>query len=297
MDKQPIGFIGLGVMGGGMARNLLKAGYPLHIYDLNTESARALEAEGAVPHKSGAELASAVSVTVLCVPADAEVEAAILSEGGWLEGATSGSVLIEATTGTPQVVERVAEACKPKGIDVLDAPVSGGARGAQEGTLTFIVGGEDAVLDRCRPMLEVMGKTIFHVGPVGSGKAMKLINQIMLGFNTLGACEAIVLAKKAGVDLTKVLEVVSKSSGQSFTMDYRLPQFIMKGDFSPGFRTSLLIKDMGLALEMGRAMDMPLLLTGMVMEAFRASAGMGNDDLDASAAAKWLGEMTGVSFP
>jgi 3-hydroxyisobutyrate dehydrogenase-like beta-hydroxyacid dehydrogenase len=297
MDTTPVGFIGIGVMGGPMATNVLRAGFPLHVYDRNLERVKELQGKGAVPHESAAEIAAAVPITVTCLPADENVEEAVLGSKGWLAGASSENVLIEATTGTPQVMSRVAEACKAKQVDLLDAPISGGARGAKEGTLTFIVGGEASVLKRCRPVLDTMGKTVFHVGPVGAGKAMKLLNQIMLAMNTWGACEAAVLAKKAGVDLELMLDVVSKSSGQSFTMDYRLPQFIMKGDFAPGFRTALQIKDLDLALKMANSLDVPMLLTGAVFQAFRASAGAGNGDLDTSAAARWLGEMAGVSFP
>jgi len=284
-------------MGGPMAANVQRSGFPLHLYSRRPERVRELVGAGAVLHPSAAALASAAPITVTCVTADADVEEVVLGPQGWLAGASSGSVLIEATTGTPRAMSRVAERCRAKGVEVLDAPISGGARGAREGSLTFMVGGEASVLERCRPVLEAMGKAIFHVGPAGAGKAMKLLNQIMLAINTWGVCEAAVLAKKAGVDLEMVRAVVSKSSGQSFTLDYRLPQFIMKGDFSPGFKTALQAKDLALALEMGGALQVPLMLTGVVHQAFRACAGAGNAELDTSAAARWLGGLAGVSFP
>ncbi len=297
MSDTPVGFIGTGVMGSPMASNVQRAGFPLHVYARHPERVRELEGAGAVLYPSAAALASAVPITVTCVTADADVEEVVLGPDGWLAGAPNGTVLIETTTGTPQTIGRVAEACRAKGVDVLDAPISGGARGAREGSLTFMAGGEPSVLERCRPVLEAMGKTIFHVGPVGAGKAMKLLNQILLGINTWAVCEAAVLAKKAGVDLEMVSNVVSKSSGQSFTLDYRLPQFIIKGNFSPGFKTSLQIKDLALALQVANALDVPMLLTGMVYQAFRTCAAAGNADSDTSAAARWLGEQVGVSFP
>lgn len=297
MNATAVGFIGTGVMGGPMASNVQRAGFALHVYSRNPERVRELQGAGAVLHPSASALASAVPITVTCVPTDADVEEVVLGPKGWLAGASDGSVLIDTTTGTPQTITRVAEACRAKGVEVLDAPISGGARGAREGSLTFMAGGETSILERCRPVLEAMGKTVFHVGPVGAGKTMKLLNQIMLGINTWAVCEAAVLAKKAGVDLEMMLNVVSKSSGQSFTLDYRLPQFIIKGNFSPGFKTSLQIKDLALALQMGSALDVPMLMTGMVYQAFRACAGAGNADFDTSAAARWLGELADVSFP
>ncbi len=296
MNATSVGFIGTGVMGAPMARNLQKAGFSLHIYARRPERVKEMTDAGAILHSSAAELAKNVDVTVTCLPADAEIEEVVLDPEGWLSGAPSHSVLVDTTTATPKTIVRVDEICKSKGIEVLDAPISGGVRGAREASLTFMVGGEASVLERCRPVFEAMGKTIFHVGPVGAGKSMKLLNQVMLAANTWAACEAAVLAKKAGVDLEMMQNVVSKSSGQSFTFDFRMPQFIMKGDFSPGFKTSLQIKDLNLALQMGDELEVPMLVSGMVYQAFRACAGAGNAELDISAAAYWLGLSAGVSF-
>ena len=291
-----IGFIGTGQMGKPMAHNLLKAQHSLNIYARNPEKVSDLKDAGASLFASPAEAAGASEILVLCLPTDAEVDAVIGGEAGILAGAPAGALVLDATTGTPAAAQRVSRTLKTRGIEYLDAPISGGVKGAVEAKLTFMVGGEDRTIDRALPLMEAMGTTIFRVGPVGTGRMVKALNQIITGMNVLILCESVVLAQKAGVAPQRVFEILSKCSANSFHLQNKLPQFIIPGKFDGGFRIDLMIKDLEIALQAAKEMGTPLMLTGMATQVYPAASASGFGSRDISAMANFLGSFVGIDF-
>ncbi|MFH1833446.1 MAG: NAD(P)-binding domain-containing protein, partial [bacterium] len=209
MAIERVGFVGLGIMGDPMARNVLRAGFGLHIWNRTPVRADALVADGAVRGESPAAVAAAVNVVVSCVTDSPDVEAIALGPGGIIEGARPGTYFIDCSTIAPATARKVGNTLAARGVRMLDAPVSGGDVGARAGTLAIMVGGEAADFEACLPVLRAMGKTIVHVGPGGAGQVVKLCNQVAAGLNLLAMAEAIVLCRQAGVDPSKMLEVVS----------------------------------------------------------------------------------------
>ena len=291
-----IGFIGTGQMGKPMAHNLLKAQHSLNIYARNPERVSDLKDAGASLVASPAAAAGASEFLVLCLPTDAEVDAVIGGEAGILAGAPAGVLVLDATTGTPAAAQRVSRTLKTRRIEYLDAPISGGVKGAVEAKLTFMVGGEDRTIDRALPLMEAMGTTIFRVGPVGTGRMVKALNQIITGMNVLILCESVVLAQKAGVAPQRVFEILSKCSANSFHLQNKLPQFIIPGKFDGGFRIDLMIKDLEIALQAAKEMGTPLMLTGMATQVYRAASASGFGSRDISAMANFLGSFVGIDF-
>jgi 3-hydroxyisobutyrate dehydrogenase-like beta-hydroxyacid dehydrogenase len=213
-----------------------------------------------------------------------------------LQGFARGQVLIDMTTATPGIMRDVEEAVRRAGGEVLDAPVSGGTRAAEEGTLTIMAGGDAQVLARCRPLLAAMGSEIHHVGAVGQGKVVKIVNQILAASHLLVLGEAFALGMRCGADPRVLHEVIRKSSGYSRMMDLRLPGFLLDGRFEPGFRLDLMKKDVNLALDAGRASNVPLLLTSIVSQVFGAASAAGRGDADFAAAAQYLADLAGVQL-
>ncbi len=291
-----LGFIGTGRMGKPMAHNLLKAKHALHVYARHPEKISDLKSAGASLLASPAEVAKASELLVLCLPTDAEVDAVIGGEAGILAGASSGALILDATTGTPAAAQRIAQTLKTKRIEYIDAPISGGVKGAVEAKLTFMVGGEDKTIDRAAPLMEVMGTTIFRVGPVGTGRMVKALNQIITGMNVLILCESVVLAQKAGISPERVFDILSKCSANSFHLQNKLPQFIIPGKFEGGFRIDLMIKDLEIALQAAREMKTPMMFTGLATQVYRAASASGYGSKDTSAMANFLGSFVGVDF-
>ena len=291
-----IGFIGTGQMGKPMAHNLLKAKYSLNVYARRPETVSDLKSAGASFLASPAEVVRECELLILCLPTDVEVDAVIGEEAGILAGASPGLLILDATTGTPAAAQRVAQVLKSKGIEYLDAPISGGVKGAVDAKLTFMVGGEDKAIDRAVPLMEVMGTTIFRVGPVGTGRMVKALNQIITGMNVLILCESVVLAKKAGIPPQRVFEILSKCSANSFHLQNKLPQFIIPGKFDGGFRIDLMIKDLEIALQAAKEMRNPMILTGMSTQVYRAASASGYGSKDISAMANFLGSFVGIDF-
>jgi 3-hydroxyisobutyrate dehydrogenase-like beta-hydroxyacid dehydrogenase len=205
-------------------------------------------------------------------------------------------VLIDMTTGTAVGLQQVAHAIEAAGGEVLDAPVSGGTPAAAQGTLTIMVGGDPVLLERCRPVLEAMGKQIVHVGAVGQGKVVKMVNQVMAAAHLLVLGEAFALGVRCGADPATLYEVVKASSGYSRMMDLRLPGFLLEGRFEPGFRLDLMKKDVNLALESARGLNMPMLLTAAVGQLLSAASAAGRGDADFSAAAHYVAGMANVQL-
>jgi 3-hydroxyisobutyrate dehydrogenase len=280
--KRKIGFIGLGAMGNHMAKNLIKAGYDLTVYDLNPKPVEELVSLGAKKTKNCAETAKAGEVVITMLPADDDVKSAVLGPEGVLEGAKGGTVLIDMSSIAPHTSIYVFSEAKKKGVKFLDAPVSGGTGGAEKATLTIMVGGDKALLDEHMEILKTMGKTIYHVGDVGMGETVKMVNQMLVGINLAGIVEALVLGTKLGVKPEVLYKIIRASSGNSFMLDSRVPNFIFTGNFTqPGFAVDLLRKDLGLSLESAKVNKVPLYMTAQAYQYFtRATAeGLGKKDM------------------
>ena len=218
----------------------------------------------------------------------------MLGEEGVVHGFSPGKVLIDMTSATALSMQEVQRAVVAAGGEVLDAPVSGGTPAAAQGTLTIMVGGEARLLERCRPLLETMGQKIVHVGPVGQGKVVKMVNQMMAAAHLVMIGEAFALGVRCGADPSTLYDVIKTSSGYSKMMDLRLPGFLLDGNADPGFRLDLMKKDVNLAVDSGQALNVPLLLTSVVGQLFSAASTAGRGDLDFSAAAQYVADLAGV---
>ncbi|HTW13023.1 MAG TPA: NAD(P)-dependent oxidoreductase [Solirubrobacteraceae bacterium] len=248
-----IGWVGLGVMGSSMCGHLLDAGYPVTVHTRTRASAEPLISRGATWADTPAEVAAASEVTFAIVGFPPDVREVFLGEKGALGAAVPGTVLVDMTTSEPQLAAEIAEAAAAKGVAALDAPVSGGDAGARNATLSIMVGGEAATLERVRPLLEVLGKTIVHQGPAGAGQHAKMVNQILIASTMVGVCEALLYAYRAGLDLETVLESVASGAAGSWSLSNYTPR-MLAGDFEPGFVVDHFIKDMGIALAEARRM-------------------------------------------
>jgi 2-hydroxy-3-oxopropionate reductase len=263
-----IGFIGLGIMGRPMAKNLIKAGYKLVIYDkfAKCDDIIALGAEGASSNK---EVASKSDVIITMLPNSPHVKDAILGEGGVAEGIVSGKIVVDMSSIAPAASKEVGAALKAKGAAFLDAPVSGGEPKAIDGTLAIMVGGDQKTFDTVKPILEKMGSSVVLVGDIGAGNVTKLANQIVVALNIAAVSEAFVLAAKAGVDPVKVFDAIKGGLAGSTVMNAKIPM-ILDGNFKPGFRIELHIKDLQNALDTGHNLNVSLPLTANVMETLQA---------------------------
>jgi 3-hydroxyisobutyrate dehydrogenase len=282
VSDEHVGFVGLGIMGEPMARNILKAGFPLTVWNRTAARAKGLHSDGATVAGSPAEVAAASTIVVSCVTDSPDVEAVALGPGGIVEGATAGSCYIDCSTIAPAVARLVGERLRERGVGMLDAPVSGGDIGARAGTLAIMAGGEATDFQRCLPVLQAMGKTIVHVGPSGAGQVVKLCNQVAGGLNLLAMAEAISLARSAGVDPSRMLEVVSSGAASSWMLTNLAPRAIA-GDFAPGFMVDLMQKDLRLIMETSADLDTPLAGSALVQQLFRMlqARGRGSDGTQA----------------
>jgi len=278
MAIERVGFVGLGIMGAPMAANLLKAGFRLTVWNRTTERMAPLVEAGAIPAASPAEVAQNSEVTISCVTNSPDVERVALGPDGIVGGAPAGSVYIDCSTIAPETARSVAAALAEHEVAMLDAPVSGGDVGAKAGTLAIMVGGDPATFERALPVLQAMGKTIVHVGPAGAGQVVKLCNQVAGGLNLLAVAEAINLARRAGVEPAKMLEVVSAGAAGSWMLSNLGPRAV-NGDFAPGFMVDLMQKDLRLVLDTANATHTPLPGTALVSQLFQSiqAEGRGSD--------------------
>jgi 3-hydroxyisobutyrate dehydrogenase-like beta-hydroxyacid dehydrogenase len=289
-----VGFLGLGAMGLPMAQRVIAAGYPLFTtFHRNRAPAAALAAKGATVLGSAAEVARAADVVITILPADAELEQ---TARGLAEGFSPGKTLIEMTTCTATTMKKVAQSLGAKGVRVLDAPVSGGTIGAEQGKLTIMVGGDAALLDEHRPLLQTMGAKIVHVGAVGQGKVVKIVNQAMAATHLLAIGEAFALGVRCGADPKTLYEVVKDSSGYSRMMDLRLPGFLFEGKFQPGFKLDLMKKDVLLALASAKDLGVDVPLASVVARIFAAASAAGHGEEDFAAAAQHLAGTLGAKL-
>jgi len=279
LAMRKIGFIGLGIMGKPMARNLLKAGYPLTVYDIVPDKAEEVVEAGAKAGSSSKEVAEKSEVIITMLPNSPDVKEAVLGKNGVLEGAKSGTILIDMSSIAPLASKEVAEKAKEKGVTVLDAPVSGGEPKAIEGTLAIMVGGPQETFDEVEDILSVMGASVTRVGEIGSGNMTKLANQIIVALNIAAMSEAMVLAAKAGVNAEKVFQAIRGGLAGSTVLDAKMP-LVLEGNFKPGFRIELHIKDLANALDTAHEVGVPVPLSSAVMEVMQALKvdGKGADD-------------------
>lgn len=253
--KSRIGFIGTGVMGRSMAGHLLKAGYPLSVHNRRKEKAAELLAAGATWAGSPAEIAAGSEVIITIIGFPRDVEEVYLGAEGLVAKAVPGTCLIDMTTSSPELARRIYEAARSRGVSALDAPVSGGDRGAREARLSIMVGGEEAAFERVKPILEVMGQNVRLQGPAGSGQHTKMANQIAIAAGMLGVCEALAYARRSGLDPRHVLESISGGAAGSWSLSNLGPR-MLAGDFAPGFYVKHFLKDMAIALNEARAMGL-----------------------------------------
>lgn len=264
-----IGFIGLGIMGRPMATNLIKAGYSLTVWNRSRPGIDALVAEGATGAGNPAEVARASDIVITIVGDAPDVEQVALGPDGIIEGAHEGLVHLDMTTQSPEVTRRIAERLSEAGVEMLDAPVSGGPPGAVEGALSIMVGGDKDVFERCRPVFEVLGKKTVYCGPTGSGQIVKLCNQVAVSLTNLAVCEALTLCRKSGVDPDRMLEAVGAGAGSSWQLVNLGPKMLAR-DFAPGFKIEHQQKDLRHALETAAGVHAPLLGTSLVHQLFAA---------------------------
>jgi len=274
-----IGFIGLGIMGKPMAKNLLKAGYTLVVYDINAEPVNELVKAGAQEGKSSQDVASHSEVIITMLPNSPEVKAAVLGEKGVIDGAKPGMIVVDMSSISPIVSKEISKKLQQKGVAMLDAPVSGGEPKAIEGTLAIMVGGPQEAFDSVKDILGAMGTSVKLVGDIGSGNITKLANQIIVALNIAAMSEAMVLAVKAGVDPEKVYEAIRGGLAGSTVLDAKMPM-VLDGNFKPGFRIELHIKDLMNVMDTAKELGAPAQLTSMVLEIMEAlkEEGKGKND-------------------
>jgi 2-hydroxy-3-oxopropionate reductase len=291
---QVIGFIGLGIMGRPMARNLIKAGYPLVVHSRSRGPVEEIVKAGATAAASAKDVAGQCDVLITMLPNSPDVEQVALGPNGIIEGARRGLVFADMSTISPIVTQKIGKALEPKGVAMLDAPVSGGEKGAIDGALSIMVGGDKAVFERVLPIFQAMGKTISLLGPLGFGGFTKLANQIIVAVNLTALAEALTLGKKAGLDRELLLTALAGGLAGSKCLDQKKPNYLAN-TYNPGFKVDLHYKDLGLIMESARALGVPLPATAVVQELFNALRVKGRGGLDHSGVITLLEDLAGAS--
>ena len=290
-----VGFIGLGHMGRHMARNLVKGGHDLIVFDIRREAAEEALSLGASWADSPADVAGRSEVIFTSLPRPQDVEEVATGEGGLLSGASGGSVLFDLSTTDPETIHRIAAAGAPLGVEVLDGPVSGGTPGAESATLCVMVGGSRSTYERYKPVLDLIGDKVTYCGELGSGAVCKIVNNLIgLSVGVL-LSEAFTLGIKAGVGPQTLFEAVSKSTGDTRSMS-KYPDSLFKGDFEPGFQLDLAAKDVGLATDMGRRLSVPMELANLAQQRYILAQNRGWGKLSSGAVARVQEEMAGVEI-
>ena len=291
MDR--VGFVGLGTMGAAMAANLARAGFPLTVWNRSPGRAADLLALGATESASPADVARASEVVVTCVSDTPDVEALLFGPDGVAAGTHEGLLVVDCSTISPSATRDFASRLAAQGTALVDAPVSGGSEGARNATLSIFVGGAAAEVERARPILEAMGKTITHVGPVGAGQAVKAVNQVILAGTYLGVAEGIVLAMKAGLNVEQVVGALSGGAAQSWVLANRSGRMI-ENDYPLGFKVVLHRKDLGIALELAGETGTVLPISALCEQLETGLIGRGHGDEDLSAVARSIRELSGL---
>ncbi len=288
-----IAFIGMGTMGAPMALNILKAGYDVVVYNRHRDKEKTVAEAGAARAASPAEAAAGADVVITCVSDTPDVRAILLGNNGVIEGAKEGTVVVDMSTISPSATREMADTLAKKRIRMIDAPVSGGSEGAQKGTLAIMIGGDPDDVEKVRPVLEAMGKTITHVGPIGSGQITKAINQVVIAATYLGVAEGMTLGMKAGLDMEKVVAAIAGGAAGSWVLDNRAA-FMVKNDYPLGFRVRLHAKDLKIALEAARELGVTLPVSAQVEQIESGLIGRGFGDEDVSAMARSIRELSGL---
>src|SRR5262250_3519482 len=291
---QVIGFIGLGIMGRPMAKNLLKAGYPLVVHSRSQGPVQDLVGAGAKAASSSKAVAARADVLITMLPNSPDVELVALGKDGIIEGAKHGQLFADMSTISPLVSQRVGKALAAKGVEMLDAPVSGGEKGAIDGALSIMVGGDKAVFEKVLPIFQAMGKTITLLGALGFGGFTKLANQIIVAVNLTALAEALTLGKKAGLDRELLLTALAGGLAGSKCLDQKKSNYVA-GTYNPGFKIDLHFKDLGLIMESARTLGVPLPATAVVQELFNAMRVKGRGGLDHSGVITLLEDLAGLS--
>lgn len=294
MPKPKIGFIGVGIMGYPMAKNLLKADYPIVAYDLNEQALSKIVQEGAQKGESCAQVAKNSDVIITMLPNSPDVQKAILGKQGILEGARNGQIYIDMSSIAPLVSQSLARELANKGIDMLDAPVSGGQEKAQSGTLAIMVGGKEEVFNYCKPILEVMGKPVL-VGDIGAGGITKLVNQAIVAVNIAIVAEALLLGKKAGVDPEKIFTAIKGGLAGSQCLTDKAPR-MFQANYEPGFRIRLHVKDLTNVLKTSQELHNAMPLTAQVMEMMQTLMAEGHTDIDHAGLALFYEKINRISL-
>jgi 2-hydroxy-3-oxopropionate reductase len=287
-----IGFVGLGVMGKAMARNIRKAGYRLTVANRSRPAVDALVADGAVAAASPAELARASDVVMLCLPDTPDVEAVLFGPSGVAEGARPGLVVVDTSTISATATQGFAARLAEAGVTLIDSPVTGGPKGAVDGTLTCMLGGEVAAVEAVMPLLRAIGGKHVHLGPAGAGQFVKSCNQLVVATTLAGVCEALALARSGGLDLAAVREVLLGGSAKSFVMENHAKRAI-DGTLAPGFRSSLMLKDLTLAVAAGRDNGVFMPSTTLVAQLFTALCNGEERELDSAALSRLVARLSG----
>lgn len=293
MSKPKIGFIGLGIMGKPMAGHLMDAGYELVVHNRNRDAVDELVGKGATEAHSGKEVAEQSDIVITMLPDSPDVESVALGEGGIIEGAHGGLIFVDMSTIAPSVTTRVGEVLAEKGVQSLDAPVSGGDIGAQNATLSIMVGGDEDTFNTVKPLFDVMGQSAILCGPLGAGQTVKACNQILVAVTIAGVSEALTMGTKAGVDPIKIVQVLSGGLARCGVLENRGERMV-NGDFDPGFRIRLHYKDLNIIQKTSNDFDVPLPVTSEVFELFKTAMVKGRGELDHSGLLTIIEDMSNI---
>jgi len=292
---QKIGYIGLGIMGKSIARNILKSGFPIVVLDRNQAAVDELVNEGAQSALSPREVAKKVDMVFTNVPDSSDVEQVAIGENGIIEGVHEGLIFVDNSTIKPATERKIARILNNLGVMSLDAPVSGGDIGAKEGTLTIMIGGPTDALEKVMPVLRVIGKTITHIGDSGTGQIAKAANQLMVAAQMVALGELLILVQKSGADPRKVVQAINGGAAQCWALDVK-PQRLFSGNRQPGFKSSLQAKDLNIVMETAREFGVPLPMTAVNAQLFNAMVAMGLGNLDNSAIVSIIEQLAGTDL-
>ena len=293
MSKPKIGFIGLGIMGKPMAGHLIDAGYELVVHNRNRDAVNELVGKGAAEAHSGKEVAEQSDIVITMLPDSPDVESVALGEGGIIEGAHEGLIFVDMSTIAPSVTTQVGEVLAKKGVQSLDAPVSGGDIGAQNATLSIMVGGDEDTFNKVKPLFDVMGQSAILCGPLGAGQTVKACNQILVAVTIAGVSEALTMGTKAGVDPIKIVQVLSGGLARCGVLENRGERMV-NGDFDPGFRIRLHYKDLNIIQKTSNDFGVPLPVTSEVFELFKTAMVKGRGELDHSGLLTIIEDMSNI---
>lgn len=293
--NESVGFIGVGIMGQGMARNLLKAGFDVTVWNRTTSRMGSLVEAGASAGQSPADVAAKCDIIITCVSDTPDVEEVILGEQGVIHGAKAGALVVDCSTISPQTTKEIAARLASRQVNMLDAPISGGSEGAAKGTLSIMVGGDASQFERALPVFQAMGKTITHVGDTGAGQTVKLVNQILVVVTMLAVGEGLLFAQAGGLDLQKTLSAVSGGAAGSWMLSNRGPQ-VVERDWRPGFTIDLQQKDLRLVLEAADQLGVPIPGTSLVFQLYRSLQKQGLGEQGNHALVKALENLAGFEI-